>query len=334
MSTPSQPPAIRPDSARRSGIALALISAAAYGTAGSLAHPLLDLGWSAAAVTLLRLGGAGLVLLLPALLALRRWRPTRRAALRLLAYGVTATGGAQLCYFNAVRYLPVGTASLLEFTAPIWLLGWFWIVRHRPPTRRLVISAVLAVVGLIMVLDLVGSHYDAAAWPGLAWGLGSAFCLCAYFLLSDDHAAAAPPAVTAGSGMVIGAVLVGVIGAAGILPMQAASGSAAIGAARLPWPLLAAMVIIIPTVFAYLAGILAVRRLTSGPASFVALAEVVFAAIFGAVLLGQRPSLLQAVGMILVITGIVIAQTRPSPPPGPPARDPRGDPSAEASVGS
>lgn len=300
-----------PTSVRRSGIALAIVSAAAYGTAGSLAHPLLDLGWSSAAVTLLRLGGAGLVLVLPAVLALRRWRPSRRAVLRLLAYGVTAAGGAQLCYFNAIRYLPVGTASLLEFTAPIWLLGWFWARDRRPPTRALVISAVLAIVGLILVLDPSGSSYGTGVLPGVIWGLGSAFCLCAYFLLSDDHAEAAPPVVTAGAGMLIGALLVGTIGAVGILPLAVSPGTARLGSAQLGWPALAVAVILVPTVFAYLTGILAVRRLRSGPASFVALAEMIFAAVFGALLLGQLPSPIQVLGMALVVTGIVIAQGRP-----------------------
>lgn len=320
---------IPPPTLRRGGILLAVVSAAAYGTAGSLAHPLLDLGWSSAAVTLLRLGGAGLVLLVPAVLALQRWRPTPRAVWRLLAYGVTATGGAQLCYFNAIRYLPVGTASLLEFTAPIWLLGWFWIRDRRPPTRPLVISAVLAVVGLVLVLDLGNSSYGSHTLPGLAWGLGSAFCLCAYFLLSDDHAEAAPPELTAGAGMIVGALMVGGIGALGILPMATASGTVQLGAARLAWPVAAVAVILVPTVFAYLAGILAVRRLSSGPASFVALAEVLFAALFGALLLGQLPSLLQAVGMLLVIIGIVIAQRRSGVNP---TTDRRVDPSAETPV--
>ncbi|SDS80176.1 EamA family transporter [Microlunatus soli] len=314
---------------RRDGIVLAVISATAYGTAGSLAHPLLDLGWSSAAVTLLRLGGAGLVLLLPAVLALRRWHPTGRAVLRLIGYGVTATGGAQLCYFNAIRYLPVGTASLLEFTAPIWLLGWFWIRDRRPPSRALLISAALAVVGLVLVLDLGHSTFGSGTLPGLAWGLGSAFCLCAYFLLSDDHAEAAPPVLTAGAGMIIGALMVGVIGLLGILPMTTATGSVRLGAAHLAWPLAAAAVILIPTVFAYLAGILAVRRLSSGPASFVALAEVIFAALFGALLLGQLPSLVQVVGMLLVITGIVIAQRRSGDNP---TADQRVDPSAETPI--
>lgn len=292
------------------GIVIAVVSAAAYGTSGSLAHPLLDLGWSAAAVTLLRLGGAGLVLAIPAALALRRWRPSRAGVLRLIAYGLTATGGAQLCYFNAIRYLPVGTASLLEFTAPIWLLGYVWIRHGRRPSRSLLISAALALLGLVLVLDLFGGSTTGFDPRGLAWGFGSAFCLCAYFLLSDDHVDAPPPVLMAGAGMLIGATMVAVVGIIGVLPLTVAPGTVTIGAARVGWQIAGASVILVPTVFAYLAGISAVRRLGSGPASFVALAEVIFAGLFGAILLGQLPSPVQLLGMALVVTGIAIAQRR------------------------
>ena len=41
----------------------------------------------------------------------------------LLAYGVIAVAGAQLCYFSAVQYLSVGVALLLEYLAPVLLIG-------------------------------------------------------------------------------------------------------------------------------------------------------------------------------------------------------------------
>ena len=65
-------------------------------------------------------------------------------------------------------------------------------------------------------------------------------------------------------------------------------------------------------VFAYLTGIVAVRRLGSSVASFVALSEVMFAVIFAFLLLGQQPSLIQLVGGVLVLAGIALVQRRQS----------------------
>jgi MYXO-CTERM domain-containing protein len=68
--------------------------------------------------------------------------------------------------------------------------------------------------------------------------------------------------------------------------------------------------ILVSAVFAYLAGIVAVRRLGSSVASFVGLTEVIFAVTFAFVLLGQRPSPIQLVGGALVLAGIALVQRR------------------------
>src|SRR5215216_7665515 len=108
-------------------LALALFSASSFGLSGSLARSLLDLGWSPAAVVATRVGGAFLILLVPCLVLLGRiGLPTPGQSLRMLAYGVVAIALAQLCYFSAVQYLSVGVALLLEFLAPVLLIGWHW----------------------------------------------------------------------------------------------------------------------------------------------------------------------------------------------------------------
>ena len=117
------------------GLFFALISAAGFGLSGSLARSLLDLGWSPAAVVAVRVGGAFLVLLVPCLILLRRTGlPTSRQSARLVAYGVVAVALAQLCYFSAVQYLSISVALLLEYLAPVLLIGYFWLRHRRRPT--------------------------------------------------------------------------------------------------------------------------------------------------------------------------------------------------------
>ena len=167
------------------GLVFALVSAAAFGLSGSLARSLIDLGWSPAAVVGVRIGGAFLVLLVPCLLLLRRTgRPSSRQSTRLIAYGVVAVALAQLCYFSAVQYLSIGVALLLEYLAPVLLIGYFWVRDRRRPTAAVLVGAVVCLVGLVFVLDLRdGLTLDPV---GVAWGLGAAICLAVYFLLSED----------------------------------------------------------------------------------------------------------------------------------------------------
>ena len=62
------------------GLALAAVSAAAFGLSGTLARGLLDTGWSPAAAVVVRVLVGATVLLVPALLVLRgRWHLLRRS---------------------------------------------------------------------------------------------------------------------------------------------------------------------------------------------------------------------------------------------------------------
>jgi drug/metabolite transporter (DMT)-like permease len=291
------------------GLALALVSASSFGLSGSLARSLLDLGWSPAAVVATRVGGAFLILLIPCLLLLRRiGLPTGGQSLRMLAYGVVAIALAQLCYFSAVQYLSVSVALLLEYLAPVMLIGWHWARTHRRPTGSVLVGAGLSVVGLAFVLDL---RSGLTLNPiGVAWALGAALCLCAYFLLSEDTGSDAPihPLLLTTAGTGIGAGVLLAAAAAGLLPLAASGGVTILADRPVGWWIPVLVLILISAVLAYPAGIVGVRRLGSSLASFVSLTEVIFAVIFALVLLGQRPGPMQLLGGALILAGIALVQ--------------------------
>lgn len=292
----------------RTGLPIALVSAASFGLSGSLASPLLATGWSPAAVVAIRVGGACLVLLLPCLLLIRRvgW-PSLLASRRMIAYGIVAVAAAQLCFFSAVQHLSVGVALLLEYSAPVLLIGWLWWRRGQRPTLAKLVGAGLAVAGLTLVLDLGGEVRISPV--GVAWGLGAALCLCAYFVLSD-HGAAAPPALvltTVGTG--VGALVLVLAGVVGVAPLAGSSLPVTFAGHTVPWWVPLAALALISAALAYLTGIEAVRRLGTSVASFVALTEVVLAVTFAALLLAEIPTPVQLVGGVLIVVGIAAVQT-------------------------
>jgi drug/metabolite transporter (DMT)-like permease len=291
-------------------VLLALASSAAFGLSGSLARSLLDLGWSPAAVVTVRVSGAFAILLVPTLLLLRRiGLPSSRQSARMIGYGLVAVAGAQLCYFSAVQYVSVGVALLLEYLAPVLLIGWHWARHARRPTREMLAGAGLSLVGLALVLDVTSGPTINPI--GVAWGLGAALGLCAYFVLSENrNGESTHPLLLTTAGTGIGGAAVALAGAFGFLPMAAQTGSTTLAGAAVPWWLPTLALIVISAVFAYLAGIVAVRRLGSSVASFVGLTEVIFAVAFAFVLLGQQPSPIQLVGGALVLAGITLVQRR------------------------
>jgi drug/metabolite transporter (DMT)-like permease len=103
-------------------------------------------------------------------------------------------------------------------------------------------------------------------------------------------------------------VLAGLIG---IVPLTVAAAPVTIAARTLPWWVPIMALALVSAALAYVTGIEAVRRLGSSIASFVALSEVILAVIFAALLLGQIPTPIQAVGGVLILAGIATVQAQP-----------------------
>ena len=295
---------------RGGGLVLALGSAASFATAGPLAKSLLEAGWSPGAAVAVRIVGAALVLAVPAAVSLRgRWSALRAHAGLIVLYGLLAVAGAQLGFFTAVRTIPVGTALLVEYLAPLLVVAWVWAVQRRRPGLATGIGAAVAVGGVVLVLDVVaGGAVDAV---GVGWALFAACGLAGYFLLSEREAPGLPPLVLAAGGLVVGAVVLGLAGATGVLPMAADLDPVSLlGRGVSPLVPLAGLVLLSAAV-AYTTGIAAARRLGSRLASFVGLSEVLFAVAFSWVLLGQGLGSVQVLGAVLVIVGVVVVRTDP-----------------------
>jgi drug/metabolite transporter (DMT)-like permease len=300
--SPSTRPTARPPSL--SGLLLALASATSFGMAGPLAKGLLDTGWSAGAVVLVRLGVAAVVVTPMGVVALRgRWGLLRRNAWVILLYGGLAVAGAQFCYFAAVSHMQVGPALMIEFTAPAAVVVWLWLRHGERPSPVTLVGAGLAALGLTLVLDLwSGADLDAA---GVLWALGAMLGAASYFLVSADRGNGLPPAALAAGGLVVATVGVALLGAVGLMGMQATRAPATYAGHTVAWWLPLVVLGLVTSALSYLTGIAAGRRLGSRVASFVGLLEVVAAVGFAWLLLGELPGPVQLVGGLVIMAGVV-----------------------------
>jgi drug/metabolite transporter (DMT)-like permease len=289
------------------GLALALLSAALFSSSGALAKSLLDAGWTPAAAVTARVGVAALLLAGPAALSLRgRWHLLRRNTSFLASYGLIAVAAGQICYFNAVRYLSVGVALLLEYLGMVLVVGWLWLRHGQKPRRLTAAGAAVALIGLVCVLDLAGNARLSVV--GVFWGLAAAFGLATFFVLSAQGDEELPPLVVASGGMTVGAATLLLLGGLGALPMHATFGHVDFAGRSVSWLLPVVGLSLVAAVIPYLAGISAARILGAKLASFVGLVEVVFAVIVAWLLLGQIPTGMQLVGGVLILAGIVLVQ--------------------------
>jgi drug/metabolite transporter (DMT)-like permease len=177
-----------------------------------------------------------------------------------------------------------------------------------------VAGAGLAALGLVLVLDLVSGADLAPA--GVLWALIAMAGAASYFVLAANPRSSLPPVALAGAGLACGALMLAALGAVGILPMQATTGSPLYAGSAVAWwiPLLGLGVV--TAGIAYCAGIAASRRLGSRLASFVALLEVVAGVAFAWLLLDQIPGALQLAGGTLIVAGVVVVKLgeRPGAP--------------------
>lgn len=290
-----------------SGLWLAIISAAAFGVSGPFAKSLLEIGWSPGAAVGVRIGGAALVLLPPVLFALRgRWRTLRGNAFTLGVYGVTAIALCQFFYFNAVQRMSVGVSLLLEYLAPVLIVGWLWMRSRTAPGKLTALGATAAMLGLLLVLDLSG---DRRLDPlGVVYGLAAAVCLAVFFLMSARADDGLPPVVMAGGGMVVGALTILVLGLLGIMPFTVEFRDVSLAGKEAHWLVPVLGLVSVSTVLAYVTGILAAKNLGSKVASFVGLTEVMFAVIASWLMLGELPGPVQLFGGLLIIGGVVLVR--------------------------
>jgi drug/metabolite transporter (DMT)-like permease len=305
------------------GLALALLSAATFGTSGTFGSALIEAGWSPAAAVTARVSLSALLLTVPAVLQLRgRWALLRRDAAAVAMFGLIAVAGCQLFYFSAIQRLPVGVALLLEYLGVLLVVGWLWLRHGQRPRRRTVAGTVAALAGLALVLGVTGHvRIDPL---GVMWGLLAAVGLAIYFLLSAATGQAPragqasgasqvppeplPPIAMTWAAMCTGSAALLLLGWTGLVPLTARTGQVTVLNHKVSWMLPVAGLALISSVVPYVAGIAAARRLGAKLASFAGLAEVLFAILFAWLLLGQLPTGAQILGGVFILAGVALVR--------------------------
>ena len=287
------------------GLFLALVAAVTFSTSGPFAKSLMDTGWTPGSVVFLRIAGAALLLLVPTVRALRgRWHLLGREWRQVLAYGLCAVALPQVAFFYAIEHLSVGVALMLEYLGLVLVVAWQALVSRRLPQPPTILGIVLALVGLALVLDVLGSvRIDAV---GVAWGLIAAFGLASFYVMSGaSHATALPPLALAGSGLVVGALGFATLGVVGVLPMEFHTAPAELAGTTFPWWLAVLELGVIAAATPYITGILAARILGAKVASFVGLSEVLFTVLLAWLLLGELPRMVQLLGGVFIVAGVI-----------------------------
>jgi len=285
------------------GLVIAVIAAATFGMSGAFIKPLLELGWSPATAVTARALIGGIVLTPVALLSLRgKWSALWRARWRVVAMGLVGVAGTQFVYFAALQRLPVNTAILIEYMAPLLLVGFVWATRQRMPSAVVLIGSVISLAGLTLVVSPAGrGSFDIL---GLACAALATVGCAIYYVVAARPSDGLPPVALAASGLTLGGLVLGIVGITGLVPFTATFGAARLLGVTVAWWVPLLVVGVLATAVAYATSITASEMLGSRLASFAGLLEVVAAALYAWILLGENLTVPQLIGGVLILAGI------------------------------
>lgn len=106
--------------------------------------------------------------------------------------GVVGLGGATYFSFLAIASLGASLATLVVFTYPVITLGILAILDRRLQGGQ-VFAAILALIGLALVVQLRSGATDMIAWDGVGYGLISALCFGSYNVVIERMAGGSSP---------------------------------------------------------------------------------------------------------------------------------------------
>jgi drug/metabolite transporter (DMT)-like permease len=263
-----------------------------------------DHGASVAAAVMVRSGATALAML--ALLRLQGVAMTLPRVTLLRGLGIGLLVAVQsFCLYSAVAIIPVALALLAFNTFPMLFMLLTWAAGGDNPGRRAFVAMPLALFGLVLALDILGTvEAMAGRWAeigvGVGWALGSAVSFALVLFLTTRYLKDVDGRMRTFLTMGATAVAVGIAGAA--------TQTLALPADATGWVGLALLTAL------YGSGITAVFTVVPrlGAASNTAALnfEPVAALILGWIVLGQSMAPRQIVGALIVVGAVILIGTR------------------------
>ena len=142
---------------------------------------------------------------------------------------------------------------------------WIWAASRKRPRPLTIAGTLLSLGGLVLVLDFTGAvKVDPV---GVLWGLAAAVCLAIYFFLTAKENDTLPPIVLASGGLLVGAAVMWLTAATGLLPMAMSTADTHSDRGPRRGGCRCVGLVVLATVLAYVSGIVAARALGTKVAS-------------------------------------------------------------------
>jgi len=256
------------------------------------------------------------LLALPLLVTLawleQRKHGARSAAARRRAFVAGLCLAVDLVLWNhAIAEVGAGVATVLGNLQVLFVAFAAWALFGERPERKFLIFLPLVMVGVVLVSGMVGGGGGGThPLAGIGYGLGTSVAYTVFLLILRRTSGTTPhvvgPLAEATTGAAAGALLLGLV--FGGLQLR-------IGWPSFGWLLLLAL---LSQTLGWLLITSSLPRLPAAISSLTLLLQPAAAMLLAFAVLGERPTLIQIVGAVVVCTGVVTislttSQQRPRP---------------------
>lgn len=302
LSTPGEPPPSPSRVAVHGALFAVQIAFASLSVAGKVVVRTLEPG----SLALLRLAGAAAVF---GALALARRDPKAapipmRDVLAIAGCACLGIFGNQVLFLYGLRLTTAVNATVLVATIPVFTVLSAILLRREPPRAHALLGVALAFAGVLWLVGGAAVELGGRGVVGDLLVIGNSIAYALYLVLVRDLVAKHGSVRVVAIGFAVGALLATPLG----LPALIAQAPAL--SAETWWLVL--YVVLVPTVFTYLANAWALRFARSSVVAIYIYVQPVIAAILAWVFLGETVGPRVLVTVASVFAGIWLV-TRPAP---------------------
>ena len=216
----------------------------------------------------------------------------------LLFFAVMGLGMCQFAYFSAVEQSNAATATVIQYTAPVFILIYYCLLEKRLPAFKQVLSVTLAMFGVILLATKGNLTTLSISRTALMFALISALAMVVFNVSPVKLMVKYGTAYVVGWGMIIAGIIMSPFGR----PLDFH--------AEWSWDFKAtiafAVVIVIGTVFAFGLYMGGVKLAGAEIASMVACVEPLTATFATVIMMGTRFMLPELIGIAFILLAVLL----------------------------
>lgn len=203
-----------------------------------------------------------------------------------------------VCYFTAIRLMPLSTAAILLYTSPIWIMLMSMLFFHEKMNRKKLGALALAFAGCVLVSGISG---EGIPLRGLLVGLGSGIGYGLYSILGTVALRKySPYTVTAYT------FLFAAVGACLICDPMDLMRKCAAAPDYAALFLLCCMTALVTAVVPFLAYTIGLRTVEASRAGILATIEPMVAALIGILVFSEQLTVLSGLGILMILAAVIL----------------------------